>query len=122
MSAQVKALTERARAAEERLQAVLATLPNLPDPTAAAEDTVLREVGEPRVREGRDHLALAGDMIDMERGARLSGSRFAYLRGPLVMGLGLVDGLADAWGTDRRGTTTLVWFEVEPDRPGAPIH
>jgi len=38
------------------------------------------------------------------------------------MGLGLVDGLADAWGTDRRGTTTLVWFEVEPDRPGAPIH
>jgi anti-sigma regulatory factor (Ser/Thr protein kinase) len=38
------------------------------------------------------------------------------------MGLGLVDGLADAWGADRRGTTTLVWFEVEPDRPGAPIH
>ena len=85
MSAQVKALTERARTAEERLQAVLATLPNLPDPTAAPEDTVLREVGEPRIREGRDHLALAGDMIDMERGARLSGARFAYLRGPLVM-------------------------------------
>ena len=85
MSAQVKALTERARTAEERLHAVLATLPNLPDPTAAPEDTVLREVGVPRIREGRDHLALAGDMIDMERGARLSGSRFAYLRGPLVM-------------------------------------
>src|SRR4051795_6971201 len=85
MSAQVKALTERARAAEERLQSVLATLPNLPDPTAADADTVVREVGEPRVREGRDHLALAGDMIDMERGARLSGSRFAYLRGDLVM-------------------------------------
>jgi seryl-tRNA synthetase len=85
MSAQVKALTERARSAEERLQSVLATLPNLPDPTAAPEDTVIREVGEPRVREGKDHLALAGDMIDMERGARLSGSRFAYLRGPLVM-------------------------------------
>src|SRR3954464_3306791 len=31
MSAQVKALTERARTAEERLQGVLATLPNLPD-------------------------------------------------------------------------------------------
>ncbi len=85
MSAQVKALTERARTAEERLQTVLATLPNLPDPTAAPEDTVLREVGEPRVREGRDHLELAGGWIDMERGARLSGSRFAYLRGPLVM-------------------------------------
>src|ERR671920_480352 len=85
MSAQVKALTERAREAEERLQGVLATLPNLPDPTATDQDTVLREVGEPRVREGRDHLELAGDMIDMERGARLSGSRFAYLRGDLVM-------------------------------------
>jgi seryl-tRNA synthetase len=85
MSAQVKALTERARGAEERLQGVLATLPNLPDPDAAPQDTVIREVGEPRVREGRDHLALAGELIDMERGARTSGSRFAYLRGPLVM-------------------------------------
>src|SRR5918912_4092098 len=85
MSAQVKSLTERARAAEERLQGVLATLPNLPDSTAAPEDTVVREVGEPRVRDGRDHLELAGEMIDMERGARTSGARFAYLRGPLVM-------------------------------------
>src|SRR4051812_26815898 len=85
MSAQVKALPERARTAEERLQGVLATLPNLPDPTAAPEDTVIREVGEQRIREGRDHLELARDMIDMERGARLSGSRFAYLRGELVM-------------------------------------
>src|SRR3954464_7691311 len=85
MSAQVKALTERARTAEERLQGVLATLPNMPDPTAADRDTVLREVGEPRIREGRDHLELAGEMIDMERGARLSGSRFAYLRGGIVL-------------------------------------
>ena len=38
------------------------------------------------------------------------------------MGLGLVDRLADAWGTDRRGATTLVWFEVEPERPGTPVH
>src|SRR3954469_2451178 len=85
MSAQVKALTERARTAEERLRGVLAPLPTLPDPPAADEDTVLREVGEPRLREGRDHLELAGEMIDMEHGARLSGSRFAYLRGGIVM-------------------------------------
>src|SRR6185295_9922787 len=38
------------------------------------------------------------------------------------MGLELVDRLADSWGTDRRGRTTVVWFEVEPDRPGAPVH
>ncbi len=35
--------------------------------------------------EPRDHLELAGEMIDTERAARLSGSRFAYLRGALVM-------------------------------------
>jgi PAS domain S-box-containing protein len=38
------------------------------------------------------------------------------------MGLELVDRLADAWGTDRRGRTTLVWFEVEPERPGPGVH
>ena len=34
---------------------------------------------------GADHLELAGERIDMERGARLSGARFAYLRGDLVL-------------------------------------
>jgi seryl-tRNA synthetase len=45
---------------------------------------VLREVGEAGAT-GRDHLELAGPRIDMERAARVSGSRFAYLRGELVM-------------------------------------
>jgi seryl-tRNA synthetase len=85
LSAQVKALGERAREAEEQLQAVLSTLPNLPDETAADhEDEVLREVG-PAGRAGRDHLELAGERIDMERAARVSGARFAYLRGDLVL-------------------------------------
>ena len=35
--------------------------------------------------QARDHLELAGAMIDMDHGANLSGSRFAYLRGDLVM-------------------------------------
>ncbi|HVL99318.1 MAG TPA: serine--tRNA ligase, partial [Egibacteraceae bacterium] len=48
------------------------------------EDEVLRVVGDSSKR-GRDHLELAGAQIDMKRGARLSGSRFAYLRGDLVM-------------------------------------
>jgi seryl-tRNA synthetase len=45
---------------------------------------VLREVGEGGAT-GRDHLELAGPRIDMERAARLSGSRFAYLTGALVL-------------------------------------
>jgi seryl-tRNA synthetase len=84
VSAQVKALGDRAREADEQLQAVLLGLPNLVDETAADEDEVLREVGEAGAT-GADHLELAGERIDMERGARLSGSRFAYLRGDLVL-------------------------------------
>jgi seryl-tRNA synthetase len=84
VSAQVKALGERARSAEEKLQGVLVTLPNLPDETAAPEDEVVREVGQAGAT-GADHLALAGERIDMERAARVSGARFAYLRGDLVL-------------------------------------
>ena len=47
----------------------------------------MRTVGEPPAFafEPRDHLDLAGSRIDMERAARLSGSRFAYLKGDLVL-------------------------------------
>jgi len=85
VSTEFKALGERARQTEQQLQELLATLPNMPDPSAAEpEDEVVRVVGD-ATKTGRDHLELAGDRIDMERGARLSGSRFAYLRGDLVM-------------------------------------
>ncbi len=86
LSEEVKARTAEAGDAGARLEQALAVLPNLPDPSAAPADEVLREVGDTSVPsfEPQDHLALAGGRIDMERGARLSGSRFAYLRGELV--------------------------------------
>lgn len=87
VAGRVKALTEELQGVEAELDPALASLPNLPDPTAAEpEDAVLREVGERYEPpfEAKDHLELAGERIDMERGARLSGSRFAYLRGELV--------------------------------------
>ncbi len=74
---------EESALANER-EGQLSLLPNLPAPDAPDEDTVLREVGEAG-RTGRDHLELAGERIDMERAARLSGSRFAFLRGELVL-------------------------------------
>lgn len=87
VAGRVKALSEELQGVEAELEPALARLPNLPDPTAAEpEDVVLREVGtrfEPPF-EAKDHLELAGERIDMERGARLSGARFAYLRGDLV--------------------------------------
>jgi seryl-tRNA synthetase len=74
---------QEARLRAER-EAVLASLPNLPSERAPEQDTVLREVGEAG-RSGRSHVELAGWRIDTERAARVSGSRFAYLRGELVL-------------------------------------
>ena len=69
---------------EQRLDAALAALPNLPDESAPDSDEVLREVGQAGGG-GRDHLELLGDLVDLEAGARVAGSRFAYLKGPLVL-------------------------------------
>jgi seryl-tRNA synthetase len=80
----VKELSQELADADAELQAALATLPNPPDPTAADEDTTLRAEGSAGAA-GRDHLEVAGSMIDMESGARVAGSRFAYLRGDLVL-------------------------------------
>ena len=70
----------------------LLVVPNLPHesvPDGLTEDDneVLRAVGEPRAfDDAKDHLelgiALGG--IDAERAARASGTRFAYLQGPVA--------------------------------------
>jgi seryl-tRNA synthetase len=97
ISARVKLLGEQATEARAALDALLLKLPNLPDPTAAPgpEDELVRVVGEAGlgglpVSENppfapRDHLELAGELIDMDHAAKLSGARFAYLKGDLVM-------------------------------------
>ena len=89
VAARAKGLERELALVETELQAALAPLPNLPDPNAAPgpEDELVRTVGEPRTFEfePRDHLELAGSRIDMERAAQLSGARFAYLLGDLVL-------------------------------------
>jgi seryl-tRNA synthetase len=84
VAGRIKEMGVEVAAVEERRDSVLATLPNLAAESAPPEDEVLREWGEGRPS-GRDHLELLGWMVDMEAGARLSGSRFAFLRGPVVM-------------------------------------
>jgi seryl-tRNA synthetase len=84
VAARGRELSDELNRVEAELQSELGALPNLPAEDAPPEDTVLREVGEAG-RAGRDHLELAGDMIDMETAGRVSGARFAYLRGDLVM-------------------------------------
>jgi seryl-tRNA synthetase len=80
--------------AEADLDRIATALPNLPDPGApdgmTEEDAVVvREVGErPEFDfEPRDHLEIGAELglIEMEAAARLSGSRFAYLKGDLVL-------------------------------------
>ena len=84
LAEQGRSLSDEESAVGSERDVVLASLPNIPDPAAPDEDTVLKEVGEAGSA-GRDHLELAGTRIDMERAARLSGSRFAYLLGDLVL-------------------------------------
>jgi seryl-tRNA synthetase len=79
-----KALRDELDGVQAELDETLSLLPNPPLPDAADEDTVLYERGEAG-REGKDHLELAGDRIDMEAGAKVAGSRFAYLKGELVL-------------------------------------
>jgi seryl-tRNA synthetase len=76
-------LERELRQVEERRTAALAALPNLPDETAPEEDEVLREEGEPG-RTGRSHVELLDAHLDLGAAARVSGSRFVYLKGPLV--------------------------------------
>ncbi|HXP18251.1 MAG TPA: serine--tRNA ligase [Streptosporangiaceae bacterium] len=94
LAARIESATqEQAHAAQHRDE-ILGRIPNLPDPTAAdgmdEEDAQLvREWGE-RPEFGfqpKDHLELgsARGWIDMARGARLSGSRFAYRIGDVAM-------------------------------------
>jgi seryl-tRNA synthetase len=99
--AAVASLRERIDAGKDELEALeiairqlTLALPNIPDedaPSGMAEEdaVVVREVGEPPRFdfEPRDHLTIGTELglIDMEAGARLSGSRFAYLKGDLVL-------------------------------------
>ncbi|MFD1934815.1 MULTISPECIES: serine--tRNA ligase [Nonomuraea] len=89
LAAQVKSAEAEAEKLGAELQELLGTIPNIVSTEAphGGEDdyVVLETVGEPREFdfEPRDHLEL-GELlgaIDMERGAKVSGSRFFFLRG-----------------------------------------
>ncbi len=88
-----QAQAELAQAAEQR-DTLLARIPNLPDPTAAdgmdEEDAQLVRTWGEQPKFGfqlRDttEIASARGWIDMARGARLSGSRFAYRIGDVAL-------------------------------------
>jgi seryl-tRNA synthetase len=93
VSAELKTLEPELAEAEEAVTALLASTPNVPHESApdgfTDEDAVeVARHGEPPVFdfEVRDHAALGEllGVLDTDRGARTSGSRFVYLLGDLV--------------------------------------
>jgi seryl-tRNA synthetase len=83
ISAEEKQWEDDLREVERKRTALLAALPNPADPTAPPEDEVLREEGEAG-KTGSSHVELLAEHLGLEEGARVSGSRFVYLKGPLV--------------------------------------
>jgi len=90
VKAELGRVEEALAAAAARRDELLALVPNPPDgssPDGATDEDAeeVRRVGDPPAFsfEPRDHLDLAS--IDMERGARLSGSRFAYRLGDAAL-------------------------------------
>jgi seryl-tRNA synthetase len=82
----LRRLEDELSAAEARRDELLEKVPNpahesVPDEaTGDAEGEVVREVGErPKLADAKEHLELG--RFEMERGARLSGSRFGYIVG-----------------------------------------
>lgn len=82
------------RAAEEEFLILLKQVPNMPTddvPVGATEDEnqVAKVVGEPTAftftPKSHAQIAEAKGWLDKERAAKIAGSRFAYLKGDLVM-------------------------------------
>ncbi|MHB8510723.1 MAG: serine--tRNA ligase [Actinomycetota bacterium] len=93
LSERVRALEEEERMAEEKVRELMLRIPNLVHesvPAGGEDDAVeVVRVGQPRIFdfEPKDHVDLgeAIDGIDIARGARTSGARFAYLKGPVAL-------------------------------------
>jgi seryl-tRNA synthetase len=93
LSQEIKELEKRRDAIEERLQAVNLTLPNVPDPSVPVgasekDNVVVRTWGDaPRFPfTPRQHFEIGEKLglLDLERAAKVSGSRFVFYRGDLA--------------------------------------
>ena len=93
MSQDIKEKEARLKAVEEELSQILLHVPNLPDPSvpvgASADDNVqVRVWGEkpllPFTPKEHSDLGEALGMLDFERAAKVSGSRFVFYRGDLA--------------------------------------
>jgi seryl-tRNA synthetase len=86
----VSQLEQQSRELDERIHAILLSLPNIPRPDvpqglSEADNVIVRHWGEPRAFDfvPRPHWELGeqSGIIDFQRGAKLSGSRFYTMSG-----------------------------------------
>lgn len=97
--AQLKKLSENIKKEEEKLSAIeweyrqiLLSLPNVPHKSVRVgkddtENKKLRSSGKkPKIKNAKEHFEIpaVAPYFDLDRGARVSGSRFYYLRGPVA--------------------------------------
>ncbi len=89
---ELKSGAERLEALQAELSLMLMSIPNLPDESVPAgadetDNTVVRRWGEPRAFNfpAKDHVDVGAPLgLDFETGAKLSGSRFTFMKGPVA--------------------------------------
>jgi seryl-tRNA synthetase len=92
LKAELQRLDDELAAAEAERQRLWDAVPNPPHPSAPDGDTdedaeVVRTWGSPPDLpfQPKDHVDLSAGAIDLERAARVSGSRFVYRRGDVAL-------------------------------------
>lgn len=93
ISSDMKQAEDALKALQEKIQAAVLTIPNLPDDSVPAgkdenDNVEMRRWGEPRQFDFdvKDHSDLGEDLglLDFEMAAKLTGSRFSVLKGQLA--------------------------------------
>jgi seryl-tRNA synthetase len=118
----IKAMDERLKVVDDELFEAMSRIPNLPLPNVPvgkddSENVVVRTWGEPRhfAFEPLPHwdLGEALDIIDFERGVKLSGSRFYVLKGlGARLQRGLIQWMLDVHSNDHGYTEVYPPFVV----------
>jgi len=110
--AKLEPLEAKLRQAEEHLEALAQSVPNLlaPETPEGGEEANREEKtwGDAKPSDAKDHLTLAeaNDWLDFERGAKVAGSKFYFTKGALVkLELALLRMLIDL--LEKRGFTIM---------------
>lgn len=118
LSSKISELETKLAPIEAKFNDLALRIPNLPAEGVKvgkdeSENEVVRQVGDIKLKEGKDHVELgqALDIIDVERGAKVSGSRFYYIKNQAV----ILEFALIRWALDqltKEGFTPLITPEL----------